>query len=397
MVQQVGFIGLGSMGAPIARRLARCGFSVMGCDIDAGTLAAFDEPNTLQSISPLETARYGELLGVCVRTDEQLEQLVNNGELFQAMGRSSVFVLHSTVSPELARRLAMMAAQYNVGFVDVGVSGGGPAAIDGQLSLWIGGSEADVARAQPWLEAIGKQLSHLGPVGRGQEGKLLNNLISIANYGMSAAIVDIGLSMGFDRQKLIDALMAGSAQSFALGVGPRFVQPREGTGATGSIRGLHDLLKKDLEHAAELPTDQSVAMRHLVDAGSFMIARLWSAEMELAEQLVPADPVDTVDRYFAAISSQDLDGLMALYSDTATFTLPHGTTVSGKESVRGLHHKVFEAGAPTPKPSEKFIGRQGIAVEVEAHLPDGSVRYTTNHYRFDELGKIASLGVYARG
>ena len=118
--------------------------------------------------------------------------------------------------------------------------------------------------------------------------------------------------MGFDRQKLIDALMAGSAQSFALGVGPRFVQPREGTGATGSIRGLHDLLKKDLEHAAELPTDQSVAMRHLVDAGSFMIARLWSAEMELAEQLVPADPVDTVDRYFAAISSQDLDGLMAL-------------------------------------------------------------------------------------
>lgn len=397
MIKRVGFIGLGSMGAPIARRLARCGFSVMGCDIDADTLAAFDEPNTLQSISPLETAGYGDLLGVCVRTDEQLEQLVNNGELFQAMGADSVFILHSTVSPELARRLAMMAAQYEVGFVDVGVSGGGPAAIDGQLSLWIGGNESDVARAQPWLEAIGKQLSHLGPVGRGQEGKLLNNLISIANYGMSTAIVDIGLSMGFERQQLIDALMAGSAQSFALGVGPRFVQPREGAGATGSIRGLHDLLKKDLEHATQLPTDQLMAMRHLVDAGSFMIARLRRAELQFAQQTLPVDPVVTVDNYFAAITARDLEGLMALYADAATFTLPNGTTVSGKESIRGLHQKVFEAGAPTPKPSEKFVSKTGIAVEIEAHLPDGSVRYTTNHYRFDELGKIVSLGVYARG
>ena len=397
VLQKVGFIGLGSMGEPIARRLARRGFPVMGCDIDPKMLEAFDEPGTQRSSDPLETARYASLLGVCVRTDEQLETLVDDGKLFQALGPGGTFILHSTVSPALARSLSDIAAHFEVGFVDVGVSGGAPAALDGQLSLWIGGSEADVKSAQTWLEAIGKQLSHLGPVGRGQEGKLLNNLISIANYGMSTAIVDIGLSMGFDRQQLIDALMAGSAQSFALGVGPRFVQPREGKGATGSVRGLHDLLKKDLEHAAELPTDQSLAMRHLVDAGSFMISRLRKAELEFAEQAIPVDPVQTVDCYFAAVAAQDIDGLMALYADDANFTLPNGTRVNGKENIRDLHQEVLSAGAPKPIPIEKIIGGQGVAVEIETQLPDGSVRYTANHYRFDELGRILSLVVYARG
>ena len=232
---RVGFIGLGSMGAPIARRLARCGFDVTGCDIAPDMLADFDEPGTTRSADPLETARAADLLGGCVRTDEQLEDLVDGGKLFEALGEGGTLILHSTVSPDLARRLAAQAREYGVGFVDVGVSGGGPAAIVGKLSLWIGGDDADVECARPWLEAIGSTLSHLGPVGRGQEGKLINNLISIANYGMSAAIVDIGISMGFERQQLIDALMAGSAQSFALGVGPRFVLPREGTGAPGSF------------------------------------------------------------------------------------------------------------------------------------------------------------------
>jgi len=393
----VGFIGLGSMGEPIARRLARQGFPVMGCDIDPNMLAAFDEPGTQRSSDPYETARYASLLGICVRTDEQLEALVDNGQLFEALGSGGTVILHSTVSPTLARSLSDVAARFGVGFVDVGVSGGGPAALDGQLSLWIGGNDADVERVKPWLEAIGKQLSHLGAVGRGQEGKLLNNLISIANYGMSTAIVDIGLSMGFDRQQLIDALMAGSAQSFALGVGPRFVQPREGAGATGSVRGLHDLLKKDLEHASELPTNQSLAMRHLVDAGAFMIKRLRAAELEFSGQVTPVDPLQTVDNYFAAISAQDIDGLMVLYAEDANFTLPNGTIVNGKANIRDLHQKVFSAGAPKPVPIEKIVGSQCVAVEIEAHLPDGSVRYTTNHYRFDEMGKILSLGVYARG
>jgi 3-hydroxyisobutyrate dehydrogenase-like beta-hydroxyacid dehydrogenase len=156
-------------------------------------LAAFDEPGTRREADPIATAKHSEMLGICVRTDEQLESLAGDGRLFAALGQGATVILHSTVSPELARRLAAQARDYGVGFVDVGVSGGGPAAIEGRLSLFIGAEAVDFERAWPWLEAIGSKLSHLGPVGRGQQGKLLNNLISIANYGMSAAIVDIGV------------------------------------------------------------------------------------------------------------------------------------------------------------------------------------------------------------
>jgi 3-hydroxyisobutyrate dehydrogenase-like beta-hydroxyacid dehydrogenase len=277
---KVGFIGLGSMGAPIARRLARCGFDVTGCDIVPQMLEAFDEPETKRSADPMETAQQAEMLGICVRTDEQLESLVDGGRLFEALGEEGIVILHSTVSPDLARKLAALAKDDGVGFVDVGVSGGGPAAIEGQLSLFVGGAEADVERAEPWLSAIGKSIAYLGPAGRGQEAKLLNNLISIANYGMSAAIVDVAMAMGFDRDQFIAALMAGSAQSFALKVAPGFVRPRSGVGAPSSFMGLHDLLKKDVDHCRNLPRSEPVAMEALLASCEVMLARIRRAAAE---------------------------------------------------------------------------------------------------------------------
>lgn len=394
---RVGFIGLGSMGAPIARRLARSGFAVVGCDISPDMLEAFDEPGTTRSPNPLESARASDLLGICVRTDEQLESLVDGGTLYEALGEGGTVILHSTVSPELAARLAELAARYGVGFVDVGVSGGGPAAIEGQLSLFVGGTDADVARARPWLDAIGKHLAHVGLVGRGQEAKLLNNLISVANYGMSAAIIDLGVDMGFDRQQLTDALMAGSAQSFALGVGPRMVQPRTGIGAPSTFAGLHDLLKKDVDHAAHLPTREAVSRDSLVAAARFMLARIRRAQAESEGTPVARDPRAVVDAYFAAVRARDVDAFVALFAPDAVYTVPNGKTMTGHAEIREFQQMVFGAGAPVPHPQGRFVGPEGIAVEIEAHLPDGSVRQTTNHYRFDGAGRIASLKVYMRG
>lgn len=382
---KAGFIGLGSMGAPIARRLARCGFAVTGCDVSPEMLAAFDEPGTTRCADPLETARDSELLGICVRTDAQLEALADGGKLYEALGPGGVVILHSTVAPELAMRQAELAAQHGVGFVDVGVSGGGPAAIEGQLSLFIGASDEDFVKARPWLEAISKAMAHLGPVGRGQQAKLLNNLISIANYGMSAAIVDIGVDMGFDRQQLIDAFMAGSAQSFALRVAPGFVAPGR------DYMDLHDLLKKDVDHARALPTGELAARDGLVAASEVLLARLRRA----AGISVPSGH-QTVEAYVAAVKARDLDAFVALFADDATYTVPNGKTMTGPAEIRDFQTMVFNAGQPSPTPIEWFIAADGIAVEIEAKLPDGSVRLTTNHYRFDADGRITSLRVFAR-
>ena len=99
---------------------------------------------------------------------------------------------------------------------------------------------------------------------------------------MSAAIVDVAVSMGFERDRILDALMAGSAQSYALRVGPGFVQPRTGIGATSSFMGLHDLLKKDVDHCRELPTSESDALAALLASCEAMLARLRRAADEAA-------------------------------------------------------------------------------------------------------------------
>ncbi|WP_326490656.1 YybH family protein [Sphingobium sufflavum] len=214
---------------------------------------------------------------------------------------------------------------------------------------------------------------------------------------MSAAIIDVGVDLGFDRQPLVDAFMAGSAQSYALGVGPRMVQPRTGTGATGSFSGLHDLLQKDVDHCRHLPVQETLALSGLIASCDLMLARIRRAATEAEGGATPVDPHKTVDGYFDAVRRKDIDALMALYAEDARFTLPNGKSFNGKEDIRAVHLSVFAAGSPFPNPGARFAGAEGIAVEIVAQLPDGSERHTTNHYRFDDAGRIRSLGVYARG
>ncbi|MFT3965259.1 MAG: NAD(P)-dependent oxidoreductase [Sphingobium sp.] len=278
MTIRAGFIGLGSMGAPIARRLARRGFDVTGCDIAPEMLEAFDEPGTKRSADAVETARDSDMLGICVRTDAQLEAVLGDGRVFAALGGGGILFLHSTVAPELAVSLAERAAVHGVDFIDVGVSGGAPRALEGTLSLFVGAEDAALERARPWLDAIGAT-AHLGPVGRGQVGKLLNNLVSVANYGMAASILDVGDKLGFDREQLRQALMAGSAQGFALQAVVGLLRPRGGLGAPGTSESLHDLLKKDVDHAATLLPATDPAMAGLLASCDVMLKRiLQSAE-----------------------------------------------------------------------------------------------------------------------
>jgi 3-hydroxyisobutyrate dehydrogenase-like beta-hydroxyacid dehydrogenase len=277
---KIGFIGLGSMGAPIARRLARTGFSVTGCDVWPAALEAFDEPGTTRTADPLEAARGMDIVGICVRTDAQLEDLCEGDAIFGVLNEGGIVVLNSTVAPDLARSLAARAAGHGVGFIDVGVSGGAPKAIEGTLSLFVGGEEGDVDKARPFLEAIGT-VAYLGPVGRGLEGKLLNNLVSIANYGMAASILDLGVALNFDREQLRQALMAGSAQGFALQAVPGLVGWRDGIDAQ-YLNGIHDLLAKDVIHAADLAPANDPAMAGLQASAQVMLERVKRAAAERA-------------------------------------------------------------------------------------------------------------------
>lgn len=109
------------------------------------------------------------------------------------------------------------------------------------------------------------------------------------------------------------------------------------------------------------------------------------------------DPIDVTQRYFASIRARDLDGLIGLYAEDACFTLPNGREFHGTEAIREMHRSVFAAGAPNPTPLSSIAGAGSIAVEIEARLPDGTVRRTANFYYLNASARIQRLSVYMRG
>lgn len=260
---RVGYIGLGSLGGPIARRIAQSGFPLAVFDLLPAAVEALADCGAARAESAIAVATACDTLCLCVRTDRDVIDVVADGALFAALGADGLLIVHSTIDPRLCRNLAEQAAIHGVSVIDCGVSGGAPAALEGKLSIYVGGDEAAVERAKPLLESLGS-FRHLGAAGRGMQGKLLNNLISIANYGMSAHILDLGEHLGFDRGELHELLMAGSAQSFALRVVPGFVQPER-------LENMRTLLGKDLELARQLADPGLPAMQALIPAAQSMI------------------------------------------------------------------------------------------------------------------------------
>ena len=275
---KVAFIGLGSIGQFMARRLVRVGFEVTGCDFSPKSLEAFDEPGAKRSADPIAAVRGADIAGICVLNDGQVEALAGDGRLFEALGKGRIAVIHSTVSPDLPRRLAKVAAQYGVELIDAGVSPGGPTIGEGKSSIFVGGAVGAVERARPYLEAFGT-LAHLGPLGRGLEGKLLNNLTSTAGYGLAVSILSIARELGFDQETLRQAMLLGSAQSYALQVTPGLLRPH-GHGAVGTLEGLYDTLKKDTDHGAELAGRDNPHTRVLMTAVQAMLDALQARAKE---------------------------------------------------------------------------------------------------------------------
>lgn len=385
---KVGYIGLGSLGNGIARRIARSGFDLAVYDVAPAAMVAFDEPGAIHAASPLEVARHAQAMCICVRMDQDLVDLTQDGSLFAALGEGGLFIVQSTVAPELCIELARMAQAHGVALIDAGVSGGAPAALEGKLSIYVGGEDDAVERARPLLEACGT-IAHMGAVGRGMQAKLLNNLVSIANYGMSAAILDLGETLGFDRMGLRESLMGGSAQGFALRAVPGLLRPE----AAG---GLRQLLGKDLDHAKLLAPADDPAMAALVPAARSMLKRLDRAAGTV-QGPVPADPADVATRYFDAIRARELDALCALFTAEAVMVLPDGRELAGIEAIRGMYTYLFGAGAPVPTAVATVVGPDSAAAEIEARLPDGSVRRTANFFHLDASGLIVRLSVYRRG
>jgi 3-hydroxyisobutyrate dehydrogenase-like beta-hydroxyacid dehydrogenase len=128
----------------------------------------------------------------------------------------SLVVDCSTISPDATREFGRRLAERGVGMVDAPVSGGSEGARLGTLTIFVGGSDADVARVRPVLEAMGRTITHMGPLGSGQAAKAVNQVVIGGAYlGVAEGIV-LGVRAGLDPHQLVEALSGGAAQSWVL-------------------------------------------------------------------------------------------------------------------------------------------------------------------------------------
>ena len=242
---RVGFIGLGSQGGPMARRIIEAGYPVTLWARRPAALEPFADTSAKTAGSPAELAAASDLVCVCVRDDADTEEVVD--AVLGGLAAGGVIAVHSTVHPDTCRRLAERAQAGGVRLIDAPVSGGGPAAAAGRLLVMAGGDEETVEFCRPVFASYGDPIVHLGPVGAGQVAKLLNNAAFTAHLGVAVSLLALGQSLGVDQLRLADVISHGSGNSFAL-------QRVAAAGGTLARIGEHagHLLRKDVQLIADV-------------------------------------------------------------------------------------------------------------------------------------------------
>ena len=258
---RVGFIGLGSQGAPMARRIIHAGYDVTLWARRPDAFVPFADTAATFADSPADLGAASDLVCICVVSDDDVQEVVAGDDgVLEGMKDGGVIAIHSTVHPDTCHDLAAKARERGVSVVDAPVSGGGSAATEGRLLVMVGGAVDDYARCRPVFSMYANPVVHLGPLGAGQVTKLLNNLLFTANLATAASTLSLGQSLGVDPARLGEVITHGTADSFALS---RIVS----AGGTLDRIAAHagELLQKDiglvagLAAAAEVPTGIAMA------------------------------------------------------------------------------------------------------------------------------------------
>ncbi|MEJ2719252.1 MAG: NAD(P)-dependent oxidoreductase [Deltaproteobacteria bacterium] len=213
----VAFIGLGTMGCPMASNIQKAGHGL----VVHNRTAEKEEPlcvlGAARAPSPREAARDADVIITCVSDTPDVEEVVlgDNG-LIHGARPGSVVVDMSTISPEATRRIAAELAAKGVKMLDAPVSGGSEGAEKGTLAIMVGGDPHDLEKVLPVLECMGSTITHVGPIGAGQVTKAVNQIIIAGVYLSVAEGMALGLKAGLDMEKVVQAISGGAAGSWVL-------------------------------------------------------------------------------------------------------------------------------------------------------------------------------------
>jgi 3-hydroxyisobutyrate dehydrogenase len=217
-IGNVGFVGLGVMGYPMAGHLARAGYNVRVYNrTGAKSERWVTEHGGSRVETPREAASGADVVCLCVGNDDDVRAVVYGPEgVLDGLADGSVLIDHTTVSAELAEELASAAGERGCGFLDAPVSGGQAGAENGQLTVMVGGEQTIFDSALPVMEAYGKSVRRMGPAGTGQLTKMVNQICIAGVLQGLAEGLHFADQAGLDIESVVDVISKGAAQSWQM-------------------------------------------------------------------------------------------------------------------------------------------------------------------------------------
>ena len=255
---KVGFIGLGAMGKPMALNLLRAGHTlIVKNNLNESAVQELVAHGAIKAESPRELAEQVDAVITMLPTGAIVEQVVLGEQGILAGAKPGLCIIDmSSVAPSFTQKMARLAEERNLGYIDAPVSGGVKGAAEGTLTIMVGGEQELVNRWRPLLEVMGKKIYHVGDVGAGDAVKIVNNLLLAINMAATAEAFALGTKIGLDPQTLFEIISASSGNSYALSAKlPNFVFKGNFTAGFAI-----DLQYKDLELAVQTAKEAKVPL-----------------------------------------------------------------------------------------------------------------------------------------
>ena len=240
---RIGFIGLGIMGKPMAVNLQKAGYPLVVYNRTPGKTAQLVEGGATDADSPRAVAAESDVvIAIVTDTPDVEEVLFAESGVAAGAAEGTVFIDMSTISPEATRDFAARLKEKGVDYLDAPVSGGDVGARNATLTIMAGGEPEVFRRAEPILAAMGKRITHVGPVGSGQTVKACNQALCAVNMIAVCEALTLAAAAGLDLETLLRVVTGGAANSWALeNLGPKIID--------GDLRPgfMVKLIQKDLD------------------------------------------------------------------------------------------------------------------------------------------------------
>ena len=254
--RRIGFIGLGIMGRGMVANLLGAGFPVRVWNRTTSRMGPLVEAGAAAGEDPADVASGSAIVITCVSDTPDVEEVIlGERGVISGARPGSLVVDMSTISPSVTREVAERLGEERIAMLDAPISGGSEGAANGTLSIMVGGAEDQVERAMPAFRAMGKTITHVGPIGAGQTVKLVNQIVVVVNMLAVSEGLLFAEASGVDLAKTLDAVTGGAAGSWMLqNRGPQVIKRDWRPGF------MIDLQQKDLRLALDAADEMGVPL-----------------------------------------------------------------------------------------------------------------------------------------